>query len=283
MYKIYSDIAGDFNKEQIKRIEVIPAPFISRDEEIIHTLDYKNMSKEEFIKRLKSEEMSTTMVNQYSFESSFKEALKRDEDVLYIAFSSGLSAQCEQAIKAKEALEKEFPKRKIEIVDTLCATVGLEIIMDRALKNYDNGMTIEENKIDLVNFSKNVAIRFIVDDLMHLKRGGRLSAAQAFIGTAIKLKPILKIDENGKLVSEEKSRGTKSALKKLIEIYDRTKLDNQKKVVLVHCENLEAAISLKNLLIEKYNDLLVEIRELSPIIAVHTGVGLLAFAYQGVR
>ena len=283
MYKIYSDIAGDFFKSDLSRAEIIPMEFIIDEKVYTHTLDYKEMSKDEFLKLLKTSEMSTTMVNQFKFEETFRKTLEEGKDILYLAFSSGLSGQYLQAINAKEALEEEYPDRKIEIVDTKNATWGMGIILHHAIENMDSGMSLYENAEELMKFSENISSVFIVDDLNHLKRGGRISSVEAFLGTAIKIKPILHINKEGKLVPIDKARGIKSAYKKIVDIYFKNRDESSNKIVIYHCDNFEGSVQLKDLFLKKDDTLQIDIEDLSPIICVHTGVGMISTSYEGVK
>ena len=283
MYKIYSDIAGDFFKSDLSRAEIIPMEFIIDEKIYTHTLDYKEMSRDEFLKLLKTSEMSTTMVNQFKFEETFRKTLEEGMDILYLAFSSGLSGQYLQAVNAKEVLEEEFPDRKIEVVDSKNATWGMGIILHRGFENMDSGMSLHENAEDLRNFADNVASVFIVEDLNHLKRGGRISSIDAFLGTAIKIKPILRMSEEGKLVPYEKARGINSAYKKIVDIYFKNRDKSSNKIVIYHCDNLEGSTQLKELFLKKDNTLQIEIEDLNPIICVHTGLGLISMSYEGVK
>lgn len=283
MYKIYSDIAGDFFKSDLSRAEIIPMEFIIDEKVYTHTLDYKEMSRDEFLKLLKTSEMSTTMVNQFKFEETFRKTLEEGKDILYLAFSSGLSGQYLQAVNAKEVLEEEFPDRNIEIVDTKNATWGMGIILHQGIKNMDSGMSLYENAEELMKFSENISSVFIVDDLNHLKRGGRISSVEAFLGTAIKIKPILHINKEGKLVPIDKARGIKSAYKKIVDIYFKNRDESSNKIVIYHCDNFEGSTQLKELFLKKDDTLQIDIEDLSPIICVHTGVGMISTSYEGVK
>lgn len=281
MYSIYADMGGDFSQDIIDKINIIPMEIIVENETILHTRNFENLSREKFLEMLKSKDMSTSMINSFTFKEYFKKSLEEGNDILYICLSSGLSGQYLQAKIAAEELLKEFPQRKIEVVDSLAATAGLSILAEHALKNRDKEIPIEKNAEILREKTKYLKHTFIVDDLFHLQKGGRLSVTAAILGTAIKIKPILKVDANGKLTIDEKTRGIKNAYKKLKEKYFENRSLDSKELFISQCANEEGAQILKEMILEKDPDVKIEIIEMTPIISIHTGQGLLATVCEG--
>ena len=281
MYSIYADMGGDFSQDIIDKINIIPMDIIVDKETILNTDDFKNLSREKFLEILKSKDMSTSMINSFTFKEYFKKSLEEEKDILYICLSSGLSGQYLQAKIAADELLKDFPQRKIEVVDSLAATCGISILVKAALKNRKSNINIEKNAEILREKAKFLKHIFIVDDLFHLQRGGRLSVTAALMGTAIKIKPILRVDAEGKLTVKEKTRGIKNAYKKLKETYFEDRNLNSKELFISQCANEEGAQILKEMILEKDPDVKIEIIEMTPIISIHTGQGLLTTIYEG--
>ena len=201
MYWIVTDSAIDMPMEWIEAQEkfaVVPLAYLLDGE--AHIPD----GTEEETKRIydllrQGKQLSTSQVTPESWAACLRPILAGGDDVLLIAFSSGLSGTCQAAMIAADDLREEFPERTIEVVDSLCASAGQGLLVHYALKNRGEGMSLADNACWVRENVQNVIHWFTVDDLMHLYRGGRVSKTSALIGTLVRIKPVMRVDEKGKL------------------------------------------------------------------------------------
>lgn len=223
----------------------------------------------------------TTQITPFFYEEFFKEYLDKEINILYLTLSSGLSKTYESALLAKNNLLEEYPNAKIEIVDSLAATGGIGILTEKAVEFRNEGLIIEEASLKLCELTKRIRHWFLVSDLNYLKRGGRVSATTAFIGTALKITPILEINKEGKLDTIAKKRGVKMAANQLVEYYKQYHDENENSVYICHGDNPEIALYVKEKLLEYNPNLDIKISYLSPIIGAHTGPGMVSICTLG--
>lgn len=214
----------------------------------------------------------------------FEESLKAGKDVLYLAFSSGLSGSCATSSMIARELEEEYPGRKIRVIDTLCASVGEGWIVINAAKAYRNGATLEELEAIVREDIARCCQWFTVENLMHLKRGGRLNSFEAIVGSALKIQPVLTIDPEGKLTVVSKERGTRNALLYLMK---RLRTDAEhpetQTILIAHADCQEKAEMLRNAVKEEYPKADVRMYSIGPIIGSHVGNGMCAMVFGGAR
>ena len=178
----------------------------------------------------------------------------------------------------------QFPEVSIRCVDSRSATVGIQLLLEKAAENRRNGMPLEENALWLENNRLNICHWFLVDDLHYLKLNGRISSATALIGSALNIKPILRIEDDGSLVNFVKKRGSRAALNQLLDFYDQSSdpaLGNH--VIIVHADYAEGADFLEEAVREHSPECNITRAVLSPVIGCHTGPGLCAIAHWGRR
>lgn len=224
----------------------------------------------------------TSQISPYLYQTYFEEDMKAGYSILYLCLSSGLSSTYQSALMAKENLKDEYPDVDLFVLDTLGATAGGGILAQRALSNLDKGMDIEANFDDLKELRGKIQYWFAVPDLMYLKRGGRIGAASAAIGTALNIHPILKIDEEGKLVITEKKRGKKAAVKAVLDQFrQRYDTDTDCIAYVINADDPAVADQLLHTVKEEYPDADVRITGLTPIIGAHTGPGMFALCFVG--
>ena len=230
------------------------------------------------------EEASTSAVNPDTWQSAMEPALQEGKDVLVLAFSSGLSTTYQSAVIASQELTEKYPQRRIRVVDTRSASLGEGLLVWYACQKRDEGMTLdqladwaEETKFQLCHW-------FTVDDLMYLKRGGRVSAATAIVGTMLGIKPVLHMDDEGHLINVGKVRGRKASIEALAEKLGQLGLPGQnKKVFLCHGDCLEDAKRLEAILKEKYGVEEAFIGYTGAVIGSHSGPGTLALFFLGEK
>lgn len=222
----------------------------------------------------------TSAANMGKFCDAFEEIVKTKTDILYLGFSSGLSATCNFAREAAEEIMSNYEGSKIAVVDSLCASAGYGLLVKLLVDKKNDGATLDE----LADFAENTKMHvthwFTVDDLKYLKAGGRVSAATALVGGMLNIKPVMKVDENGKLISVSKVRGRRAALKAMADMYNETAIDKQNGVVYIsHGDCIDDANELAAMLYEN-NGVKVElITNVGPVIGSHSGPGTLALFF----
>lgn len=225
----------------------------------------------------------TTAANIAQFKDFFKPVLDAGEDVLYLAFSSGLSTTYQSAVIAAEELREEYPERKILVYDTLCASLGQGLFVCLAAEKQRAGADIDEVYAYLDGLRLHLVHWFTVDDLMFLKRGGRVSGAAALVGTMLGIKPILHVDDEGRLLSMSKVRGRKAAIEALANQYGMTVSDCTAPVFISHGDCAEDAHTLAEILRERYGVMVMLTDYIGPVIGAHSGPGTLALFYVGEK
>ncbi len=219
----------------------------------------------------------TSQISPFMYEDFFKTFLEEGNSILYFCLSSGLSSTYESSLLAAANLKERYPNATLLPVDTLAATGGIGILVERAAENRKRGMSLQENYEDVKAFVPHLRHYFMVQDLMYLKRGGRVSAATAIVGSALNIKPMLKIDENGELVTVDKKRGNKAAMTSLFtffqENYDPKVCST---IYICDADTPELACKLEEKVREAAPDAVVRRTMLSPIIGAHTGPGMLS-------
>ena len=228
------------------------------------------------------ESASTAAVNPDGWSQVIENELKQGLDVLVIAFSSGLSTTYQSAVIAAQELQEKYPERKIFVVDSLCASLGQGLLCHYAAKKRDEGLSIEQLAAWLEKNKLNLCHWFTVDDLVYLKRGGRVSAATALVGTLLNIKPVLHVDDEGHLVSVSKTRGRKASIQAMVEQMVNLSLPGENDFITIcHGDCYEDAQMLADLCKEKLGVKEVFIGYTGAVIGSHSGPGTLALFFMG--
>ena len=199
-----------------RNIVCIGLAFVIDEQEYIEGPD-QGMSLADVYTRMRNKERCTTnQANAFRFRELFEPLLKDGKDVLHVGFSSGLSGTYASAVQAATELREEYPQRRIEIVDSLCASLGQGLLVHYTANNRDNGMSLEDNVAWIEANKLNICMWFTVDDLMFLHRGGRVAKTTAVVGSVLGIKPILHVDNEGHLINVGKVRGRDASLKELV-------------------------------------------------------------------
>ena len=279
-FKIFTDSCCDLPAKlaQDLKIEVLPLSVNFKGGSYPNYLDG---SIRDFYDGLRDGEMPTTSaVNPEAWSQAMRATLTAGQDVLVLAFSSGLSTTYNSAVIAANELAEEFPERKILVVDTLCASVGQGLIVYLACQKRDTGASIEEVRQFVEDNKLQVAHWVAVDDLMHLKRGGRLNAATAVVGSMLKIKPIIHVDNEGKLINVAKARGRKASLDYLVEKVGSSGINvKEQTIFLSHSDCLADAEYIKKSVMERFQPKDFIISDIGPVIGSHTGIGTLALCF----
>ncbi len=263
-------------------IEVVPLSVTIGGQTYRHYLDEKEISFTDFYRLLRAKNSATTSApNTKDFTEYMEEALKNGKDVLYIGFSSALSATYSIANMVAKELAAKYPKRKIYLVNSLCASLGEGLLVYLAALEKGKGKSIDE-VFDYVEKKKlQICHWFMVDDLFHLQRGGRLSTTSAVVGSILNIKPILHVDNEGKLAPMRKSRGRNLALKQLAKIVTESGVNLQDQTIFInHGDCIEDAEQLSTM-VKNIGVGRVIINQLDPICGAHTGPGTLGIYFIG--
>ena len=226
----------------------------------------------------------TSAVNMDRFCEIFEGFAKDGKDVLYIGFSSGLSATFMAGKNAAEEVGEKYPDRKIIAVDSLCASLGQGLIVKLAVDKKNAGATIEEVAAYVEEVKPNLCHWFTVEDLFFLKRGGRVSAATAVMGTVLQIKPVMHVDDAGKLINVEKARGRVASINSLFAKMKETAIDPESQTVYIsHGDCYEDAKKLADMITAEFGITDILVSEVGPVIGAHSGPGTLALFFLGSK
>ncbi len=226
--------------------------------------------------------VTTSAVNIDRFIDVFERELAGGNDILYIGFSSGLSSTYNAGKNAADELNEKYPDKKILTVDSLSASLGQGLLVTLAAKKRSEGATLEELCQYVEDTKWHLCHWFTVDDLFFLKRGGRVSAATAVLGTMLSIKPVLHMDNEGHLINVEKARGRQPAIKALLEHMKKLAIEPQKQTIYIsHGDCYDEAKSLADMIKAEFgiNDILIS--EVGPVIGAHSGPGTIALFFLG--
>lgn len=247
--------------------------------------EYSNedMNATEFYAKMREGAVAkTSAVNVDTFANAFEEILKEGKDILYIGFSSGLSTTYNSARLAAQQLGEKYPERKVITVDTLAASAGQGLILKLTLDKKNEGATLEEAAAFAEDIKFKISIWFTVDDLVYLKRGGRVSATAAFFGNMLGIKPLLHMDNEGHLIPFSKVRGRKMSIAALADKYGELATDlGSGDIFISHGDCIADAQYLADLLKTRYNANVTLITDVGTVIGAHSGPGTLALFFVG--
>lgn len=283
-FQILTDSSCDLpeNVANNMHIRVVPLSVFSEGKQYLNYLDGSDIGFDEFYGKLSGGAMITTSaVNVAQFRTVMEAELLCGHDVLYLGFSSALSGTYNAAVTAAKELEPLYPNKKIITVDTLSASLGEGLLVYLAVLRRREGQSIEQVAEYIESIKSSICHWFTVDDLNHLKRGGRISGVTAAIGSVLGIKPIMHVDDRGKLVSIGKARGRNAAINTLFERFCETATDPEKQTVFISHGNCRAdAERLAYMIKEKYGCRFM-ISYIGPVIGTHSGQGTLALFFIG--
>ena len=282
-FVIYADSACDIPPELLQEWGVSYSYLTYTFEG--HPQQYSNyeLPFPEFYDRMRNGGVArTSAVNADAFVQGFESILQSGRDILYIGFSSGLSSTFHAGCIAAQELREKYPERDIRCVDTFGASGGFGLLVYMAVQKKREGGTIDECENVVLENRFHLCHWFTVDDLVYLKRGGRISAATAIVGNVLNFKPVLHMDDAGHLINMFKVRGRKASLKAIADKYGELALDKEHGTVFIsHGDCLEDAQYLAGLLHERYGVSVREIVTVGPVIGAHSGPGTIALFFLG--
>ena len=245
----------------------------------------KTLKYKDFYAKMREGAMPTTsQINPEDYIQFFQPILEQEQDIFYIAFSSGLSGSCASAKIAAHELAARFPDRRIEVFDSLCASLGQGLLVDFVRRKRDEGATMDE----LLSWVQENALKLnhfvTVHDLHYLHRGGRVSRTSAMVGTLIGIKPMIFVDKEGKLIVCGRKRGRKSALEELLNYMDKYVASSELDTIAVsHSDCEQDAQNVAELVKKRYKVRRAIINFIGPVIGAHTGIGTVALFFLGKK
>jgi len=282
-YRIFTDATSDLPAKFAEELNVtvLPMAFTMQEKEYFYIPGRSDMPIETFYENMRAGvEAITAQVNSYTFIEAFEPVLKEGGDVLYIGFSSKLSGTVQSAFSAAEELREKYPERKIIVIDSLCASLGEGLLVYYAARKKDLDVEalakwVEDNKLRVVHW-------FTVEDLVYLKRGGRVSGATAAIATILNIKPVMHVDNEGYLVAVEKVQGRKKSLRALFDRMEKTVDPAACDTVFIgHCDAIADAQYVAGLVKEKYPQMAVIVDMIGTSVGAHSGPGTIALFFIG--
>lgn len=286
-YTLISDSTTDLSVELISELDinVMPMEFHVGNTSYLNVADASTLSFPDFYNMLREgKSASTTQINVVAFQELFEDILKKGQDVLYLAFSSGLSGTYNSACIAAEELSEKYPERRIVVVDSLAASMGEGLLAYYAAKMRLDGKTIDEVATWLEGNKLRLCHWFTVDDLNHLKRGGRISPTVAFVGTLLGIKPVMHVDDEGHLIPVSKVRGRRQSLDALIDQMVKTCENPEEQTIFIsHGDAPEDAKYVAKVVSEKFNVNDIKINFIGPVIGAHSGPGTIALFFLGSK
>ncbi len=281
---ILTDSACDLPKNIIIDLEIKELGLICNidNKEYIDDINSELTSKE-FYNKLKEGAMpSTSQINSFKFVEYFEEYVKKGIAILYLAFSSALSGTYNSSLIARNELLEQYPEAKIEIIDTRAACLGQGLIVYYAAKMRKEGKSLEEVSTWVEENKNKTCHFFTVDNLDHLKRGGRISPTAAAIGSLLNIKPMLYTNDKGELHNFSKAKGRKRAIKNLYELLGKHIVNPEEQTIFIaHSDCIEDAEKLAEMIKENYNVKEIIIDYIGIVIGSHTGIGTLALFFLG--
>ncbi len=285
-FVIMTDSCCDLNEREVAEagVCVVPLTFTISGKSYRDTPDHADMSLQEFYRRLKNGETSVTAAaNVVDFANAMRPILDAGRDILCVTFSSALSTTYQSACIAAGELGEIYPNAKIVVIDSLCASRGQGMLIWYAAKEKAKGRSLSQ-VADWVR--ENIPHQehwFTVDDLNHLRRGGRLNATGAVIGTVLAIKPVMHCDAEGRLTPVSKARGMKQALRALVDKMDElgTRPLTEQTVFICHANAPESVELVKSMLSERFGVTDVRADYIGPVIGSHTGAGTLGLFFFG--
>ncbi len=282
-YIIFTDSACDLGPERLEKLGV-------KSTSLTLTYDgdsavYKNddIDPKEFYDKMRNgATVKTSAVNSECFKETFEDEIKKGNDILYIGFSSGLSTTYNSGRLACEELKEEYPDRKLIAIDTLSASAGFGLLLALAVDKKNSGASLEETAQFVEDTKLHLCHWFTVDDLVYLKRGGRISPTVAFVGGLLGIKPVLHMDNEGHLVSVSKVRGRNAAIKALADKFSELAFDTAKgPIYICHGDCEDDANTLSDIIKSTYGPETEVTVHTGPVIGAHSGPGTLALFFLG--
>ena len=286
-YVIMTDSCCDLTDQMARELEleVLPLTMHMDGQDYPNDLAGTAISNQEFYKRIRAGKLATTSaVNVGQFQDAMRRVLESGRDIVCVCFSSALSTTYQSAVIAAEDLRAEFPEAEIHVADSLSASLGQGLLLYLAVEQKRKGLTaaelakwVEDNRLTVCHW-------FTVDDLNFLKRGGRVSATTALLGTMLSIKPIMHTSDEGKLVPVSKARGRKAAMAALLDKIEALGIHPEKQTMFIcHADCEEDAKAVAQTIQDRFGTPTVHINYIGPVIGSHTGPNTMGIFFVGTQ
>ena len=286
-YVLMTDSCCDLTDYMARELEleVLPLTMHMDGQDYPNDLAGSAISNEEFYKRIRAGKLATTSaVNVGQFQDAMRKILESGRDIVCVSFSSALSTTYQSAVIAANDLRPEFPEAEIHVVDSLSASLGQGLLLYLAAQQRKAGLTaaelakwVEDNRLSICHW-------FTVDDLNFLKRGGRVSAATALVGTMLSIKPVMHTDNEGRLTMVGKARGRKASLKALLDAIERLAIEPEKQTMFIcHADCEEETKQVAAEIQRRFGTTDIRIHYIGPVIGSHTGPNTMGLFFVGTE
>ncbi|MBQ6374414.1 MAG: DegV family protein [Clostridia bacterium] len=286
-YVIMTDSSCDLPASLADEMElsVLPLSVYIEDKQYINYLDEREIAFSEIYAKLRTKcPAKTSAVNMNDFLEPMEQIVSTGKDLIYIGFSSGLSGTYNAGAAAAKEISEKYPDRKILAVDSLCASLGQGLLVYHAWLQKKAGKTIDELYQWVVDNRLHLCHMFTIDDLMFLKRGGRVSGATAVVGSMLSIKPIMHVDDEGHLIKIGTARGRKASIKALADAAGQKGIDLQNQIIFIsHGDCVEDANYLGDIMRERFHVKDVLVNYVGPVIGAHSGPGTIALFFLGTE
>ena len=286
-YLLMTDSCCDMSPQLAEELDltVLPLTLDMGGRSFRNYLDGRELDFKEFYRRVRNGELATTSaISVGDFEAAMRPILESGRDILCLSFSSALSTTYQSAVIAAREMAEAVPEGRVYVVDTLCASLGQGLLVYLCAQQKKAGKSLEELR-DYAEATKgSVCHWFTVDDLNHLKRGGRINAATALFGSMLSIKPVLHVDDGGYLVAVSKARGRKASLTALVDRMEQTAIDPKSQTVFIsHGDCLEEAEFVAGEIRRRLGVEDIRINYIGPVIGNHAGPGTMALFFLGTK
>lgn len=277
-YVLYTDSGCDIAPAKLKEWGVKCVPLIFRFDGSDQEYTNEDIPVKDFYDAMRAgKSVKTSAANVETFKQAFETELKNGDDVLYLAFSSGLSNTCNAARLAANELEESYPDRKVIVLDTLLASAGQGMLVRIAVDQKASGASLEECAAYMREASPKACAWFTVDELTYLKRGGRISPTVALIGSMLSIKPVMHMDDEGHLVKVGQVRGRKAALKAIVDKFSENALDPEHGYCYVcNADCMDDVQRIREMIQARHGRDVDLIADIGPVIGAHCGPGTIA-------
>jgi DegV family protein with EDD domain len=286
-YVIMTDSSCDLPAKMAEdmALAVLPLSVYIEDKKYTNYLDEREIAFSEIYAKLRTKcPAKTSAVNMNDFLAPMEEILRGGKDLLYIGFSSGLSGTYNAGAAAAQEMAEKYPDRRIYAVDSLCASMGQGLLIYYAWQHKQAGESIEQVRDWVIDNRLHLCHYFTIDDLMFLKRGGRVSGATAVVGSMLSIKPIMHVDNEGHLIKIGTARGRKASIRALADGAEKLGIDLKNQVIFIsHGDCLEDAEYLADIMRDRFHVRDVLINYVGPVIGAHSGPGTIALFFLGTE
>ncbi len=285
-YCLVSDVTAEISPLNVEKygIRIVPMTFYLGEKEYHQYPDNHELSMKEFYEgQVAGLETKSSQITPAEFTKEFEKILKEGKDIIYYGLSSGLSGTYNSSVIAADELMDKYPDRRIKCINAICASVGEGYIFVMAAKKAaEENMDFDEVVKYIEETQYRICHWFMVDNLDQLRKGGRISAVSAIVGSALNICPIITTNREGELRVAAKVRGKKKAMSYLIDKIEEDGIRAENDLVMVgHANNMEAAEKLKSEILERGLANNVEIADIGPVIGSHVGSGMCAVLFVG--